>query len=61
MQHKRCGRKVMRLATPQVIVHIEFVPPGQTVNQVLERLRKRVIRMRSAGQGNYFEGDNNDV
>lgn len=33
------------------IVHKEFVPPGQTVNQVLyksvlERLRKRVIRVR---------------
>jgi len=35
----------------QVIVHKEFVPPGQTVNQtfyreVLERLRKRVARVR---------------
>ena len=41
----------MRLATLQVIVYTEFVPPGQTVNQVLykdviERLRKRVIRLR---------------
>jgi len=35
----------------QVIIHKEFVPPGQTVNQrfcweVLERLRKRVARVR---------------
>jgi hypothetical protein len=35
----------------QGIVHKEFVPPGQTVNQqfyreVLERLRKRVLRVR---------------
>ena len=35
----------------RVIVHKEFVPPGQTVNQtfcreVLERLRKRVARVR---------------
>ena len=35
----------------QGIVHKEFVPPGQTVNpsfyrEVLERLRKRVARMR---------------
>jgi len=36
----------------QGIVHKEYVPPGQTVNQtfyrgVLERLRKRVVRVRS--------------
>ena len=35
----------------QGIVHKQFVPPGQTVNQtfygeVLERLRKRVARVR---------------
>ena len=42
----------MRLVTLQAIVHTEFVPPGQTVNQVffykdiLERLRKKVIRVR---------------
>jgi len=35
----------------QRIIHKEFVPPGQTVNQtfyweVLERLRKRVARVR---------------
>jgi len=35
----------------QGIVHKEFVPPGQTVNrtfyrEVLERLRKRVARVR---------------
>jgi len=35
----------------QGIIHKEFMPPGQTVNQtfyreVLERLRKRVARMR---------------
>jgi len=35
----------------QVIVHKEFVPPGQTVNQtfyreVLERLREKVARVR---------------
>jgi len=34
----------------QRIVHTEFVPQGQTVNQfyyreILERLRKRVVRM----------------
>ena len=55
-KNTRCVRKVMRLVTicffdRKGIVHKEFVPPGQTVNQVfyksvLENLRKRVIRVR---------------
>ena len=41
----------MRLATLQAIDHTEFVPPGQTVNQVfykdvLEMQRKIVIFVR---------------
>jgi len=43
----------------QGIVHNEFVPPGQTVNQtfyreVLERLRKRMARVRPGIERNWM-------
>ena len=43
----------------QGIVHTEFVPQGQTVNQfyyreILERLRKRVVRVRSSIANNWL-------
>jgi len=46
------------------IVHTEFVPQGQTVNQfyyreILERLRKRVVRVRPSIADNWmFHHDN---
>ena len=41
------------------IVHTEFVPQGQTVNQfyyreILERLRKRVVRVRTSIADNWM-------
>ena len=43
----------------QGIVHTEFVPQGQTVNQfyydeILERLRKRVVRMQPSIANNWM-------
>jgi len=43
----------------QGIVHTEFVPQGQTVNQfyyreILERLRKRVVRVRPTIANNWL-------
>ena len=48
----------------QGILHIEFVPQGQTVNrfyyrEILERLRKRVVRVRPSIANNWMLHHNN--
>ena len=48
----------------QGIVHTEFVPQGQTVNQfyyreILERLRKRAVRVRPSIANNWMLHHNN--
>lgn len=55
MNHEAEG---LHLQEPMKIVHKEFVPQGQTVNQhfyreVLEKLRKRVIRVRPNIKNNW--------
>jgi len=49
-ENEQIQKKIICFFDSQGIVHKEFVPPGQTVNQtfyweVLERLRKRVLRV----------------
>jgi len=51
MSKSKTKSKLICFFDSQGIVHIEFVPQGQTVNQfyyheILERLRKRGVRVR---------------